>query len=112
MAVDTTPLYFLRDLGMAFQTRTLGDGAASICDPNVVLEVTGGEGVGMEEAIHGLSPIFGYQPGRSMTVIADRNVAMTRFHPACTLLFHHVTVCACSRIVGQIGSAPGIAKRE
>ena len=112
MTADTASSNAVCDFGVTLRTGPLGDGPISSCYLNVVFEVTGSEGIRMEEAVYGLGPILRYQPRRSVTVIANSDVAMTRLHPARPLFFHNVTIRACGRVVGQIGTATSIAERE
>jgi hypothetical protein len=75
---------------------------------NRLMELTGGKGERVKEAMIGLGKLCWNQPGRSMAVVASRNGAMAGFDPAVQMVLHNVAIGAGIRIVAQIRSSLGI----
>ena len=76
--------------------------SASWCDLDVVFEPTGGEVIGMPEAIARLCRVFANESRRRVAIIADGYSSMTRFHPAVKLLPHDVTISATLSVIRQV----------
>lgn len=47
-----------------------------------------------------------------MTVVARCDGSVAPFEPSFKLVSHHMTICACGRIIGKIGVPLGIDKRK
>ena len=64
----------------------------------------------MPETVVRLHSIFPHNVVWSVAIVACRHRVMARFHPGVVLRLHHVTVCAGSGIVRQVGISLGINK--
>lgn len=65
---------------------------------------------GMPESVVRLHRIFPHNVVRSVAIVACRHRVVARFHSGVVLRLHHVTVCAGSGIVRQVGISLGINK--
>lgn len=100
----------VHDILVTSSAGALGDLATPGLHLDGIVKFTGGERKRMEKTVIGLGEIFRDQPGRSVTVVASRDGAMTRLDPAVEMILHNVTVGAGSWIVAKIGRALGINK--
>ena len=98
----------MHDLLKTVPAGLFGYFTAARCDVNVVFEPTCREIVGVPESVACLRHVFRDEARWSMTIVANGDGAMARFHPTAELVLHDVTVDAGLSIVGHVRIAAGV----
>lgn len=102
----------MHEFRMAIETRLLRHSAISRLDLDRFVVIFERKGQRMKESIVGLRHPFADRVVRKVTVVADRNVLMTRLLPRIEVVLHHVTVGARPRIVAQVAGSLAVPKGE
>lgn len=97
---------------MALGTRVACNAIVELIDLDVVREMAGGEGQGMEETVARLGVVLRNEASRAMAVVADGNVGMAALHPSRMFIAHDMAVHARIGIVGEIRRTFGVTESE
>ena len=88
---------------MTATARAFDDSMIKLRNLNCVGIEAGCEIEGMPEPVVCFYCVLPYKVMGCVTVIADRNRVMARFHPGIVLRLHHMAISAGRRIVREIG---------
>lgn len=77
-------------------------------DADGFVKPTRGERPRMGHAVGKFCQILSQEIFRRVAVVTNCRLSMARAYPAGQLLLHHVTICACFRLVGEIRSTLGV----